>query len=213
MFVRNAVAAVAVAVVLGACSDAPTALGNDPQLAPAALAKGSPKRPDLGSSTLSGSVACDVADPFAIEGPYAPECDGSLTLNVNQGGVSSSIVMANIDLPDGLEFSEGGEIGSLNGGGPSIIAEIGTTCDTDGIQWSYGNSLTATNFSCYNLSGNVEFTLSSGDAVITNYGVTAPADLDVSSQYRTNAHRKVKAQTWVIEGDDLISVTAPLPPI
>ena len=212
MFVRNAVAAVAVAVVLGACSDAPTALGNDPQLAPAALAKGSPKRPDLGSSTLAGSVSCDVADPLA-DPVYAPECSGALTLTVDQNTGGASIVMANIDLPDGLEFSEGGEIGSLNGGGPSIIAEIGTTCDTDGIQWSYGNSLTATNFSCYNPSGNVQFTLSSGDAVITNYGVTEPADLNVSSQYRTNAHRKVKAQTWVIEGDDLISVTAPLPPI
>lgn len=201
MFARNAFAAVAVAVVLGACSDAPTALGTDPQLAPAALAKGAPQNPALGSATITGGVSCDVA-VFEVS---SGACTGSLSLDVNQPGVVGSIVMANIDLPDGLAFSEYG-IGALNGSGPSLTATGTTTCDTSNIQFSYGNSLTATNFTCNDVSGTVTFTLSSGDAVINNNGVYAADLLDVSSQYRTNAHRKVKAQTWVIEVDDLIAV-------
>lgn len=165
------------------------------------------RAPAAGTSTITGGVAAPAAS--LVETILTTTAmTGDLALNVNQAVPSgSSIVMTNLDLPDGM---------APTGAIVTITALAGTTCDTaDMVVTFVGDDITAKGFACYDstagdvaLDGIVNFTYAADDIVATN-AITVAGDYAVSSQHRTNPNRKNKSYSWVVSNPTAANVFVP----
>lgn len=156
-------------------------------------------RPVAGNAVLTSSIAGDAATLDEFLNVVPSSLTGAASLSVSESS-ASPIVMANIDLPEGMTFESGDY--SLTG-----------ECNTTNARWSFQDrsDLTVKGISCVDgddANATIDFVLSVDNAVIENT-ITAAGDYDLESQYRTNDSRKVKANTWIAQLDAGVVLATP----
>jgi uncharacterized repeat protein (TIGR02543 family) len=150
------------------------------------------------TSSLAGTINYDASNTTT------DKVEGTVNLVVDQTGVTGSIVYANINLPSGFTW-----------GGDETVTVTSREDDGGEVEgWTASSSGATLSISGLTLSDTtadadttVEFTIS----VATNAGITTTQEATglygVSSQYRTNATRKIKEQTWVLSTPAMINLT------
>lgn len=153
-------------------------------------------RPTAGTGTLVAEFSGEVATLDGLGAVVPADVTGSATLTVNQVALAP-IVMANIDLPEGMTFV-------------SADWDLSGECDETNAVVNYvgKGDLTVKGISCVDgdSSGTVDFVLSVTNAHIASE-IQVAGDYHVDSQYRTNANRKNKDYSWVLHDEDGVVIS------
>lgn len=171
--------------------------------APAALANKAPTKNQnaVHTSNLAGTISYNSSDMTT------DVVEGVVSLVVTHTGVTSPIVFANLNLPSNFTWGGDETVTVTSEGALEGDADVPVTGWTASFS---GAGLSIRGLSLIDRGDNdsvTEFTIS----VATGSGITttqeATGTYGVSSQYRTNPTRKIKAQTWVVSTPGMINLT------
>ena len=189
-------------------------------LAPTSQARNTPEAPFKSSSSEinfeQGMMNIYAWDGVSLTYPAFDFEDEDIEVEVNQFvGAATNINTINIDLPSGF-VSTGFDADD------TYIAVTGdTVCTTAGgdttvgdgeidYGWSLSlsaNGVTAKGFSCSAADGTVEFRFDVDD-VVGEVRTTSLGSYPIKSQFRTAENRKVKTTAWVVETQNLLTLTS-----
>ena len=189
-------------------------------LAPTSQARNTPEAPFKSSSSEinfeQGMMNIYAWDGVSLTFPAFDFEDEDIEVEVNQFvGAATNINTINIDLPSGF-VSTGFDADD------TYIAVTGdTVCTTAGgdttvgdgeidYGWSLSlsaNGVTAKGFSCSAADGTVEFRFDVDD-VVGEVRTTSLGSYPIKSQFRTAENRKVKTTAWVVETQNLLTLTS-----
>ena len=189
-------------------------------LAPTSQARNTPEAPFKSSYSQinfeQGMMNIYAWDGVSLTFPAFDFEDEDIEVEVNQFvGAATIINTINIDLPSGF-VSTGFDADD------TYIAVTGdTVCTTAGgdttvgdgeidYGWSLSlsaNGVTAKGFSCSAADGTVEFRFDVDD-VVGEVRTTSLGSYPIKSQFRTAENRKVKTTAWVVETQNLLTLTS-----
>lgn len=195
-------------------------------LAPTSQARNTPEAPFKSSSSeinfdqATAGPEDSMMNIYAWDGvsltfPVFDFEDEDIEVEVNQFVGATIINTINIDLPSGFVstgFDADDTYIAVTGDTVCTTAG-GDTTDGDGeidYGWSLSlsaNGVTAKGFSCSAADGTVEFRFDVDD-VIGEVRTTSLGSYPIKSQFRTAENRKVKTTAWVVETQNLLTLTS-----